>query len=361
MSPILFHHLNVRLVAPNIPEPQVDFDFALENDASQLFIGADRHDVASNVSFALCRGRSKVACVIDSDEQGGIAISATNLLEADITNETWPATVPYMSFRTTRDKEQMRIDNNGFHCGILSADTYTNLTSSYNDANLFRPPSEYALNEAYISLSNLITNKTSDVILKEFVGNSASLFSHLGSNVGINLPNGVNPMYTLHVNGAVYASEQMFALSDRRAKSNIERIDNALDKVGRIGGYTFTMNGRACVGVIAQEVQQTIPEAVSVQTNGMLSVSYNSLVGVLFEAMREMRNEVGELKKQLDDMRLFLYSGGGGQQTASTSSRVMPQSEPNRMTCEATTVGSGEAADLYARSSVSQSTYSRVC
>jgi hypothetical protein len=104
-------------------------------------------------------------------------------------------------------------------------------------------------------------------------------------------------MYTLHINGAVFATEQMFALSDRRVKKEIKQISNALDIVDKIGGYTFTMNNRRCVGVIAQDVLEACPEAVSsVDTEKgnqpLLSVSYDSLVGVLFEAIKDLRRQV---------------------------------------------------------------------
>lgn len=122
--------------------------------------------------------------------------------------------------------------------------------------------------------------------------------SHDGSNVGVNLPQGIAPQYTLHVNGTVFSTEHVFSLSDMRVKQDIQRIENASDIVDSIGGYTYTMNGRRCVGVIAQEVLNAMPEAVSSisGSNNLLSVSYDSLVGVLFEAIRELRKEIQDLR-----------------------------------------------------------------
>jgi hypothetical protein len=129
--------------------------------------------------------------------------------------------------------------------------------------------------------------------------------THHGSNIGVNLPQGVPPLYTLHVNGTVFSTEHVFSLSDVRVKENIQRIDDALGIVDSIGGYTYTMNGRRCVGVLAQEVQKMIPEAVSCMSgsNNLLSVSYDSLVGVLFEAVRKMRTEIDELRKDCLQLR----------------------------------------------------------
>lgn len=136
--------------------------------------------------------------------------------------------------------------------------------------------------------------------------------SHDGSNVGVNLPQGISPQYTLHVNGTVFSTEHVFSLSDIRVKQNIVRIGNASSIVDSIGGYTYTMNGRRCVGVLAQEVHRVMPEAVSSisGSNDLLSVSYDSLVGVLFEAVRELREELEDLRREcLQPNKSYISSG----------------------------------------------------
>src|SRR5210317_1128465 len=59
------------------------------------------------------------------------------------------------------------------------------------------------------------------------------------SNVGIGK---TNPAYKLDVNGDMYATGNIIAYSDKRAKSDIQKIENALDKIEQLNGYTFTMN-----------------------------------------------------------------------------------------------------------------------
>ncbi|WP_139521841.1 tail fiber domain-containing protein, partial [Escherichia coli] len=65
------------------------------------------------------------------------------------------------------------------------------------------------------------------------------------------------------VNGSVNCTT-LNQSSDRRLKENIEIIDNATDAIRKINGYTYTLkeNGAHCAGVIAQEVEEAIPEAV---------------------------------------------------------------------------------------------------
>ena len=79
-------------------------------------------------------------------------------------------------------------------------------------------------------------------------------------------------------------------------------ISKALDKVDQINGVTFERtdidtNVRHA-GVIAQDVQQVLPEVVREGSDGKLTVAYGNLVGLLVEAIKELRQEVNELKGQ---------------------------------------------------------------
>lgn len=95
--------------------------------------------------------------------------------------------------------------------------------------------------------------------------------------------------------GAATFNDDITAFSDERLKTDIQTIDNALEKVTQMRGVTFTKNDRKGTGVIAQEMQKVMPEVVH---NGeeYLSVAYGNLVGVLIEAIKELKNEVDELK-----------------------------------------------------------------
>ena len=84
-------------------------------------------------------------------------------------------------------------------------------------------------------------------------------------NVGIGT---TSPSYKLEVSGDIYASGNVTAYSDRRAKSNIKKIQNPLDKIDKISGYTYTMKvkdkddpekEKRFTGLIAQEVLEILP------------------------------------------------------------------------------------------------------
>ena len=107
-----------------------------------------------------------------------------------------------------------------------------------------------------------------------------------------------------YVSGAIYATGNITAYSDVRLKEDIRIIDNAMDKIVQIGGYTFTRedldDGKRYAGVVAQEVQHVLPEVIEKDEDGMLSVAYGNLVALLIEGMKEQKKEIDDLKKRLD-------------------------------------------------------------
>jgi len=95
--------------------------------------------------------------------------------------------------------------------------------------------------------------------------------------------------------GDFTATGNVTAYSDARLKDNIETIDGALDKVCAMRGVMFDKDGKRETGVIAQEVQEVLPEAV-MQNEEYLSVAYGNMVGVLIEAVKELKAEIEVLK-----------------------------------------------------------------
>jgi hypothetical protein len=107
----------------------------------------------------------------------------------------------------------------------------------------------------------------------------------------------LDPSGNLNVTGDITA----FFTSDQRLKDNITPIPNALDKVLSISGNTFDWNEKSekegsDVGVVAQEILEVLPEAVTTRDNGYLAVRYEKLVPLLIEAIKELKAEINELK-----------------------------------------------------------------
>ena len=101
------------------------------------------------------------------------------------------------------------------------------------------------------------------------------------------------------LNGDFVATGNVTAFSDERLKENVETIQGALDKVSQMRGVTYNYkselnDGQRGTGVIAQEMQQVMPEVV--EEGEYLSVAYGNLVGVLIEAVKELKSELEQCK-----------------------------------------------------------------
>ena len=95
--------------------------------------------------------------------------------------------------------------------------------------------------------------------------------------------------------GTITATGNITAYSDERLKSDIETIDSALSKVLRMRGVTYTKDDKKGLGVIAQEVEKVIPEVI--EEGEYKSVAYGNIVGVLIEAIKDLKKELDEHKQ----------------------------------------------------------------
>jgi hypothetical protein len=114
-----------------------------------------------------------------------------------------------------------------------------------------------------------------------------------------------NAEYPIHihtnVNGvSMFCESDIVIFSDERLKRDIQPIENALQKIKQIKGYTFIKQGheaRAC-GLLAQELQQVLPEAVHTHAHtGLLTIAYDNVISLLVNAINELSKELEEVKK----------------------------------------------------------------
>ena len=111
--------------------------------------------------------------------------------------------------------------------------------------------------------------------------------------------------------GRIDASNDVvaYSTSDIRLKKNIQLIPNALDKIDKINGYTFNwkkdkkltdIHGFAGhdVGVIAQEIEEILPEIVTIRDNGYKAVKYEKIIPLLIQCIKELKSEINELKSK---------------------------------------------------------------
>jgi len=171
---------------------------------------------------------------------------------------------------------------------------------------------------------------------------------------------GSNRIFYVNSNGVVYCNGATQSTSDVSLKKNIETILNPLEKVLQLRGVTFQMNfpktggeekelsdeeayqsmknrtpemtpeifkqiqeekSRNEMGVIAQEVEKVIPEVVRTREDGLKSVAYSEMVGLLIEAIKELKSEMDELKGNSS----FLRSATNETETTGIADPVISQ------------------------------------
>ena len=166
--------------------------------------------------------------------------------------------------------------------GIVSAapatlDTLNELASALNDD------------------ANFATTVTNQLALKANL--SGAEFS--GITTFTNLIVGVDMVLS-----GIGTAEQFDALSDINYKKNVKTVDNALDKIVSLRGvsYDWKQSDRSSYGVIAQELEEILPELVHGGFgDDPKTVNYNGIIGVMIESIKELRQEVETLKKIINN------------------------------------------------------------
>jgi hypothetical protein len=106
---------------------------------------------------------------------------------------------------------------------------------------------------------------------------------------------------TINGNLLVTGDVTAYHSSDKRLKDNISPIPWAVDKVKALGGYSFDWNDKSeheghDIGVIAQEVEEVLPELVVTREDGYKAVSYEKIVALLIEAIKDQQLQIDALK-----------------------------------------------------------------
>jgi uncharacterized protein (UPF0218 family) len=110
------------------------------------------------------------------------------------------------------------------------------------------------------------------------------------------------------ISTSIWCIGDIIAFSDARVKANVEVIDNPLERLSKVRGVTFTRTDledptKRYTGVIAQEMREALPEAVSENSNGELSVSYGNTVGLLIESIKAQQAQIEELKLEIKKLK----------------------------------------------------------
>ena len=102
----------------------------------------------------------------------------------------------------------------------------------------------------------------------------------------------------------ITVSGEVDATSDIKLKENIKTIENSLDKVLQLRGVEFDWKETkdSSIGLIAQEVEEVLPELVH-ETDDIKSVSYGNITAVLIEAIKEQNKIINTMKKEIEELK----------------------------------------------------------
>ena len=262
---------------------KVQPNFGSQNVETTGTLASGNHTVTGNISVSgTVDGRDVGA---DGTKLDGIAAGATNVTNTDqLTNGA--------GFVTSSGNTVIGTDSDIDTSGASVIDQL-NLTdgviTSHSTRNMTLADLGYtgATNANYITNTNELTNGAG--------------FTTYTSNQGTDTDDNVT-FGTINCS-SLTATGDVTAYSDRRLKENIEVIPNALDKVVALSGVSFDWKktGEKSAGVIAQEVQGVLPEAVKEITpigggDSHLAVNYHALTSILIESIKELKARVQELE-----------------------------------------------------------------
>ena len=126
-------------------------------------------------------------------------------------------------------------------------------------------------------------------------------------DIAVSSSNGTEATVGVKLTGG---STSWAALSDSRLKDIIEPISNAIDKVDQLNPVFYTLKADESqirrVGLIAQDVQAVLPEAVSTDNDGFLTLRYSELIPLAIGAIKELSAENTTLKTQMSALEARL-------------------------------------------------------
>ena len=233
----------------------------------------------SSSDFVITSGVQDKDIIFKGDD-GGAAITALTLDMSDAGKATFNGVVDADAGITV---DNITID--GTEIDLSSGDLTLDVAG---DIILDADGGDVKISDAGTHVGSL-TNSSSDFVIQSIVQDKDIIFKGDDGGAGITA-------LTLDMSGAGAATfnNDVTAFSDKRLKTDIKTIEDALEKVSQMRGVTFKREGVNGTGVIAQEVQPHLPEVVH-DKQEYLSVAYGNMVGILIEAIKELKTKVDKL------------------------------------------------------------------
>jgi len=150
---------------------------------------------------------------------------------------------------------------------------------------------------AFIGDGSQLTNAGSTVAVDGGADRDLSVV-FTGITSGTMTTANVSSVFTFNPSSGEVDATDFNSTSDENLKENIQTLNNSLEKVLQLRGVSFNWkeSGESSVGMIAQEVEEIVPEVVSTRENGFKSIGYGKLIGLLIEAIKEQQETINKLK-----------------------------------------------------------------
>ena len=177
---------------------------------------------------------------------------------------------------------------------LLGTPHQTTSSSAFKAAIIADGAGTYSRNDLHFCLENS-TDNTANADLTD----SKMVIKYDTGNVGIGI---TSPAHKLHVVGDIYASGNVTAYSDARNKKNLKTIEDPVSKIEKINGYTYEKDGIAYTGLIAQELLEVLPEAVSGSEKSGYGIAYGNIAGIFVEAIKELNSKIKALENKLSQI-----------------------------------------------------------
>jgi hypothetical protein len=301
-----------------INEDSADIDFRVESNGNENMIfvdgGNDKVGIGTNspdsynndgddfviygtgaTGMSIASGTSSNGSIMFADGTGGTA-GYRGAIKYNHGSD-------YMHFNTAA-AERMRIDSSG-HIGVGTASP-SYIFHTHDDSADSRHKVSTSSHGTYFESG--FTSDSAGILL--VAGHASSIL-----NIYLQGSGGVSNEFQFQHDGDFHADGDIVAysttVSDKRLKDNVKTIDSALDKVMKLRGVEFDWNqgkrkGQHDLGLIAQEVEEVLPELVRDKTlctgeyegneKEFKTVDYDKIVGVLVEAIKEQQDQINELK-----------------------------------------------------------------